>query len=336
MMGRLILVIFVAAAGIGGWYVWTNFQVEVRRGPQGNVEYVKLVPRPAGQGGSTDSFGDPLPPAAGRPSIRIATFNLDGLDENKLANPNVSDSLVRILPRFDIIAVQGVRSTNRSVLVRLTEQINATGRHYDYATCPTVEREVVEQYNAMFFDLASVEVDRSTVRSVEDPAGRFRYRPLCAAFRVRGPAEREAFTFTLINVQVDAERVATEVDLLADVFRAVRDQRRDEDDVILLGDIEADNEHAGRLARIANITAAIANTATTTRGTRLADNLFFDRRATVEFTGRAGVLDLIRELDLTPQAALEISGHLPVWAEFSSYEGGQAGHVAAAEAVAPR
>jgi hypothetical protein len=59
----------------------------------------------------------------------------------------------------------------------------------------------------------------------------------------------------------------------------------------------------------------------------LADNILFDRRATVEYTGRCGVVDLIRELDLTPQAALEISEHLPVWAEFSSYENGQRGHV---------
>jgi hypothetical protein len=59
----------------------------------------------------------------------------------------------------------------------------------------------------------------------------------------------------------------------------------------------------------------------------LADNILFDRRATVEYTGRSGVLDMIRELDLTRQEALEVSEHLPVWAEFSSYENGQASHV---------
>ena len=76
-----------------------------------------------------------------------------------------------------------------------------------------------------------------------------------------------------------------------------------------------------------NLTAAVTAAPTTTRGTRVADNILFDRRATVEFTGRSGVYDLMRECDLSMPAALEVSEHLPVWAEFSVYEGGQPGHV---------
>ena len=60
----------------------------------------------------------------------------------------------------------------------------------------------------------------------------------------------------------------------------------------------------------------------------MADNLLFDRLATVEFTGRADVVDLMRELNLSMQDALEISEHLPVWAQFSIYEGGYPARVA--------
>ena len=108
---------------------------------------------------------------------------------------------------------------------------------------------------------------------------------------------------------------------------ATRDSGHGEDDIIMLGDLESDPEHLGRLGRVPGLVAAVNGVPTTTRGTRLADNILFDRRATVEYTGRSGVLDMIRELDLTPQEALEISEHLPVWAEFSSYENGQASHV---------
>jgi hypothetical protein len=148
-----------------------------------------------------------------------------------------------------------------------------------------------------------------------------------ALFRVRGPPPNEAFTFWVVDVAVDANRAVEELDLLGDVFRAVRDSGRGEDDVIMLGDLETDPEHMGRLALVPGIAVAITGTPTTTRGTRLADNILFDRRATVEYTGRSGVHDMIRELDLTPQAALEISEHMPVWAEFSSYENGQPGHI---------
>jgi hypothetical protein len=325
------LVVLVIAC-VGGWYFFANYTVEVRRGQDGRFESIRILAR-----APASSLRGPidLPPAAPtRGTIRIASFDLDGLDEAKLARSHVSDALVRILPHFDVVAIQGIRSRNRGVLVRLVEQINATGRYYDFATCPTLDRDPVEPYNAMLLDLTTVEVDRSTVHSVEDPARRFKVKPLVGAFRVRGPPEKEAFTFTLINVKVDPDRAAAELDLLADVFRAVRDSNRDEDDFILLGSLETDPGHLGRLGQVPNLTAAIVGTPTTTRGTRLAGNILFDRRATVEYTGRSGVFDMIRELDLSPQAALEVSEHLPVWAEFSSYEGGQSGHATGWESPA--
>lgn len=326
-MWRLMLVTLVVGGGVGGWYVSSNYKIDVHRTPDGKFQFLRIVARSDSSPTPVDASAD-LPPAAPtRPAIRIAAFNVAGLDEAKLVNPQVCDALVRILPRFDVVALQEVRSKNRGVLVRLIEQINATGRCYDFATCPMLDRDPVETYNAMLFDLTTVAVDRSTVHSIEDPAARFGVRPLMASFHVRGPPEKEAFTFTLVNVLVEPKRAAEQVDLLADVFRAVRDSGTGEDDVILLGDIESDPDQLGRLGRVPGITAAISGMPTTTRGTRLADNILFDRRATVEYRGRSGVLDMIREFDMTPEAALEVSEHLPVWAEFSSYEGGQSSHV---------
>ena len=52
------------------------------------------------------------------------------------------------------------------------------------------------------------------------------------------------------------------------------------------------------------------------------DNLVFESQASAEFTGRSGILNLMRQYNLSLQEALEVSDHLPVWAEFSIYEGG--------------
>jgi hypothetical protein len=326
-MGRIILVATIAALGIGGWYASVNYSLEVHRDAEGKFQYVRLVPRAASGDVPSETAGDQPPAAPARPTIRVATFNLDGLDDNRLANPRVCESLVRILSRFDVVALQHIHDGNRGVLMRLKDRINATGRCYDFVACPTLDRDQVEIYNAMLFDATTVEVDHSMVHSVETPPGTFHVRPLLAEFRVRGPPPSEAFTFALVDVLVDPRRAPQELDALADVFRAARDSGRGEDDIILLGDLETDPEHLGRLGRVPGLVAALHGVPTTTRGTRLADNILFDRRATVEYTGRSGVLDMIRELDLTPQEALDISEHLPVWAEFSSYENGQASHV---------
>jgi len=326
-MWRIILVATAAALGFGGWYASANYSLEVHRSVDGKFQYVRIVPRTAAGSVPSEGAADQPPAAATRPAIRMATFNLDGLDDNRLANPKVCESLVRILSRFDVVALQNIHSGNRGVLMRLKDQINATGRCFDFVTCPTLDRDSVEIYNAVLFDATTVEVDPKTVHSIDAPPGTFHVRPLMAEFRVRGPPPSEAFTFMLVNVLVDPRRGPQELDALADAYRAARDSGQGEDDIIMLGDLETDPEHLGRLGRVPGLVAAVSGIPTTTRGTRLADNILFDRTATVEYTGRSGVLDMVRELDLTPQEALDVSEHLPVWAEFSSYENGQASHV---------
>ena len=52
-------------------------------------------------------------------------------------------------------------------------------------------------------------------------------------------------------------------------------------------------------------------------------NILFPTRATDEFTGRAGVVDFLRQLNLSYDQALQVSSSMPIWAEFTAYEGGK-------------
>jgi deoxyribonuclease-1-like protein len=158
---------------------------------------------------------------------------------------------------------------------------------------------------------------------VDQRSGQFRHPPLAAAFRARGPAPNEAFTFTLINVNTPSDRVDEELERLVQVFRTIRDDGRHEDDIVILGTLGTDDAHLGPLQQLPGATCAISAIPTTTRGNRQVDNILFDRRATVEFNHRCGVLDLRKEFNLTPQEEVEVSDHCPVWAEFSVYEGGE-------------
>ncbi len=192
---------------------------------------------------------------------------------------------------------------------------------------PRFGRDGLTEQLAFVLDTASVEIDRSTMYTVEDPGKLLRRDPLVASFRVRGPEPREAFTFTLVNVHVDPQHPG-ELDALAGVYRAVRGNGLDEDDVILLGNFATDDRRLGPLAQLPNMTPALAGVATNTAGTRMYDNILFNREATTEYTGRSGVIDLAREFNLTAPQAIEISDHLPIWAEFSIYERGQVGRLA--------
>jgi deoxyribonuclease-1-like protein len=328
-MVKQIFLILGLATVAGCVYLFLNYEIQPHY-EGGRLAYVKVVSKAAASGASTgDSTGEQTPAqptAPFAPTFRLATFHLGRFDEAKQAHPRVSDVLARLFSHFDLIAVQGIHSKNQGVLIRLAEQVSAaSGRVFDFATSPTQQRDAVEHYNAFLFDRARFDIDRATVRFVEDR--RFRTKPLVGEFRLRGPTPAEAFTFTLINVATDPDNASVELDMLADVFRTMRDDGRNEDDIILLGDLESDDTHLGRLGRLLGVEPLLSNVPTTVRGTQLLDNILLDRRATSEFIGRVEVVDLLREFELTMPDALEVSEHLPVWAEFSVFEGGQPGHL---------
>jgi len=348
VLGVVVLVGIIFVAG----YVLMNYNINVQRDEQGNLQSATVTPRepdvaPASPSDPSDPLanpmGDPLPanPAEAFPPIRIASFNVTRLDESKLANRQVADVLSRVVPKFDLVAVQDIRASNQGVLVRWIEQINAASdRKFRFAAAPNAGTPSDEQYCAFIFDDARVAIDHTLAHSVQDPAGLFRHVPIVAAFRARGPEPSQAFTFKLVNVHVDRDR-AFELDSLDDVYQALRGDGSNEDDIIMLGDFGVENsgpgdENLGQLGAILDITSAISDTPTTPRTRRPVDNILFDGRATCEFTGRAGVMDLMREFDLTLREALEVSNHQPVWAEFSPYEGGQSGHLAEGDAPTTR
>jgi deoxyribonuclease-1-like protein len=318
----------LALLGGGGWYLFSNYDIE-------GWDAIRLTPRenkaeaeaPAGKEVSGE-----VPAARGGDTIRIASFNVQVLGTSKMNKPHVVEQIARICRKFDVIALQDVRSKSQDTIPRLLDVINATGRYYDYVIGPRLphhEHEANQSQYAFLFDRASLEIDRLQMYTIDDPDNLLTREPLVGWFRVRGPPEEEAFTFSLVNVHVDPDRTMDELIQLEKVYRAVRNDGRDEDDVILLGDLNADDRGLSRLTRLAGLQWAISETATNTRGTHQYDNILFQYHATNEFVGRAGIYDFMREHNLTLDQALEVSDHLPVWAEFSAYEGGRPGSVAA-------
>lgn len=319
---RKVLAVLAAAALAGGAWL-TTMKYELR-----GWDTLRLLPR--------DGAPSDVPQTAPSPtitrfsaSVRVAAFNLQAFNEAKAENHRVVERLAEIIRRFDIVAIQEVDAINLDVLPRLRAQVNTAGRQYDFVASPRLGRTLRQAQYAFLYDTASVEVDRTELYVVNDPDDLLDREPFVAWFRVRGPAPESAFTFSLVNVQVAPELAEQEVDVLADVFNAVRNDGRGEDDVILLGDFHVADDSFNQLNELPGVVWAIAGLPTNTRGDAPCANLVFRQDATNEFTGAVGVFDFMREFNLTLDEALEISDHLPVWAEFTAYEGGQPRRMAA-------
>jgi deoxyribonuclease-1-like protein len=321
-MRRGFLLLAVVLLGAGGWWFFKHYEIT-------GLEHVGVRAR-APEEQHYEGADPSLPPPSQRPggTLRIASFNIQVFGASKLAKPAVMNVLADVVRQFDVVAIQEVRAKTDDILPRFIDLINSTGRHYDYLIGPRLGRSNSKEQYAYIFDTTILEVDRSALYTVADPDDRLHREPLVAWFRVRGPPPDQAFTFTLVDIHTDPDEVTREVDALADVVRAVRDDGRHEDDIILLGDLNADDTHLGRLGSLPQIMPAISGVPTNTRGTKQYDNLLFSKVATNEYSGRSGVFDLIRQYNLTTEEALQVSDHMPVWGEFSVYEGGRGGQIA--------
>lgn len=261
-------------------------------------------------------------------TIALGTFNIQVFGQSKLEKPKVMQVLAQVVRRFDVIAIQELRAKEQDIIPRFLEQINADGSQYDYIVGPRLGRTASKEQYVYLYDASRIEVLPGSVYTADDPQDHLHREPLVATFRVRSAQTSRPFTFTLVNVHTDPDEVQWEMDALDDVFVRVQEDHIREDDVIMLGDFNADEYHLGQLGRLPGMTWAIAGQTTNTKGTESYDNVLFDRRGTVEFTGRSGVLNLREEYGLSMEDALDVSDHLPVWATFNATENAQTGTIA--------
>ena len=289
---------------------------------------------PGSTGVQPTTIGASAPPMGAGPTIRIASFNIEAFGKTKADKPYVMQTLAEIVRQFHLVAIQEIRTQDEYMLRTFVNLINSNGRRFDFVVGPRLGNTTSTEQYAFIFDTERVEIDESSLYTVGDPDNLLHREPLVASFRTRGVNPDEAFTFTLVNVHTDPDVVNDELQAIAETYRVVRRAGREEDDVIMLGDFNADDSHLGRLGQIPGVTPLVRGVYTNTRQNRLYDNLIIHQPSTTEYAGRSGVFDVMRQFNLTLAQAEQVSDHFPVWAEFSVYERDYAGRIASRRSVA--
>ena len=344
-MPRTYSALLIALIAAGGWYFttgpgagkfgailnsaarWQNGQAPAAtpagQGPQ-------LAPDPAANAVAPGVAPiAPPQPMFGGPAIRIASFNIKDFGDAKAAKPYVMATLAAIIHNFHVVAIQEISTQDNYYIDNfLRNFVNQNGRVYDRIVGPRLGRSTNTEQYAFLYDTAAIEVNRRMVYTVHDPDDLLHREPLVAMFRVRGPPPQQAFTFVLVNIHTDPDETDVELDALAQVYQVVRRTAGGEDDIILLGDLNVDDQHLGQLGQLDAVRPVVRGVPTNTRGTALYDNIILHQPSTAEFSGRWGVLNFPHLFKLTPDQALQVSDHLPIWAEFSAYESTAPGRVA--------
>ena len=256
-------------------------------------------------------------------TIRIASFNIQVFGTSKASKPNVMEILAQVVRKFDLVAIQELRTTDETVMQSFLSRINATGRAYNYVVGPRLGRTNSKEQYVFVFDTQRIEIDSSSLTTLPDPQDLLHREPLAARFRTKVTPETNAFTFILVNIHTDPDETKTELDALGDLYPLVQQKNPwAEDDVILLGDLNVNNKRLGKLGALPDITYTVHGGPTNTRQTKSYDNIVFSRTPTTEFTGQSGIVNLQQEFQLSQEQALKVSDHYPIWAEFTVTEGG--------------
>jgi deoxyribonuclease-1-like protein len=275
-------------------------------------------------------------PAAPTGTITIATYNIQVFGISKLQQPQLREILAQVVRHFDVVAIQEIRAKDDGLMPEFLRSVNADGSRYDFVIGPRLGRTSSKEQYVFVYNTEKVEVDPSSVATLSDPNDLIHREPMVARFRARTYPPEAGFTFWLVNIHTDPDEVAQEVDVLVDVLQVMARANPGEDDIILLGDLNADETKFGRLGKIPGVTWVVPRgTTTNTRGTQTYDNLLFLEQSTAEFTGRWGVVNMQKAFNLSLDDALKVSDHLPVWAEFQATES-MSPHTATRSRLPPR
>ncbi len=249
--------------------------------------------------------------------ITIASWNLKNFGQTKLNDSARIDVIVSVLKKYDIIAIQEVQDVSLALPAELIAKINASGENYKVVSSERVGRgNRKEQYLFVYDDDLIDFVPDTTGYGIE-PNDEFSREPFYAMFRAGN------FDFYLMAIHTDPDDVDVEVPALKDAYVDLQDKTPDEDDIILLGDLnaKAPGVTAGSyitmdsIALIANIVFTIREE-TNTRGGRAYDNIIFQGNYTSEYSDSSGVYTFWTNFGLNEYEGFRISDHKLVWAKF--------------------
>lgn len=320
-MNRQAIILFVMTLSMGGLVQFVG--CEPTSDPVSNFKVNDASPP-----GQMVSTREPASRLKGLPvrtpqTILIASFNIQVFGKKKMEDSWALERIVAVIRQFDIVAVQEVRADDQTTIPRLLKLINAQGARYEYLLGPRLGRSVSKEQYAYLYDTASVVSSPDASYTIEDDADLLHREPLVARFVTRVPPNVRPFSFSLVNIHTDPDEVKMELPVLATVLKGIREFEylsAREDDVILMGDLNAGPKQFGTLGQVPGIYWTIDNEPTNTIRKSIYDNIIFDRGLTNEYTGKSGVLDLMDMFGIKTEEALRISDHLPIWAEFTTVE----------------
>lgn len=261
--------------------------------------------------------------ADGAEAFRICAFNAQRLAQPKVAKKSVMDTLVQILARCDIMVLQEVVDSSQKTVSLLLQELNRFegSRSYSFLNSSLLGRSTYKEKYVYIYRSDKTQVLSSYQYNDTDDV--FAREPFVAQFTLPSKILPNVVLVPLHTTPKDVEK---ELNALYDVFLDVS-QRWQNEDVILLGDFNADCASLTKkrlnsllLRTKAGFHWVISDGEDTT--VRASTNCTYDRivmhgQGCQTLLRAAAPFNFPRSFQLTEEEALRISDHYPVEVELS-------------------
>jgi deoxyribonuclease-1-like protein len=162
------------------------------------------------------------------PELKIGTFNAQIFGVSKAEDASSLYIISHIVDSYDIIAFQEIRDATFTAFPKLM----AKNPHLKYVTSSRLGKTKSKEQYAFIYDPEKVSIVSS--KEYQDPTGIFERPPFIAAFKFQNNV------IVFIQIHVKPDNAEQEILALEDVLQDMRMQFPGENDIILLGDLNAD------------------------------------------------------------------------------------------------
>ncbi len=248
--------------------------------------------------------------------ISIASFNIQVFGQSKIKKPEVMDIIAKIIKKYDVVAIQEIRSKEQNVIPALLNLVNDEDTKYDYVISERLGRTSSKEQYAFVYNPKTVTLIPDSTYVVDDPDDVFEREPFVSYFKSGN------FDFKIVNNHIKPGDVSNELKHLAVVINDIYDSSA-EKDIIVVGDMNADGSYFNEDNLVVILplwVQLIGNDKDTT--VAVSDNTYdrmmtCDTTSSVEYTGTSGVFRWDNEYGITDIGFVKkVSDHYPVYAEF--------------------
>ncbi|XP_034538040.1 deoxyribonuclease-1-like [Notolabrus celidotus] len=262
--------------------------------------------------------------------MKIASFNIQKFGKNKVSDPYVLNTLVKIISRYDIILILEVVDISGESVKTLMDALNTSNREHHY-TLKISSRLGRSRYKEQFMflyrdDLVDLVGSYQFDDKVTEGGDVFARDPYILRFRCLNTVLKDLVMIPVHTKPDDSEK---ELDELYDVFQHVKKKWRT-DNVMILGDFNADGIYVSkkemkeiRIRSDKNFHWLIADDVDTTASNKNDHTydrivVYGDDMLQAVMPNSAKPFNFQRAYGLTQEQALDVSDHYPVEVELMS------------------